>query len=81
MNKLKLFFVANKIPSEETLHSLYTSVRFKNEKIANLDEDFKIWNDGRSIFIIMDNDKISNLQDFYSFIDSNKKNEIKIKII
>ena len=81
MNKLKLFFVANRIPSEETLHSLYTSVRFENEKIANLDEDFKIWNDGRSIFIIIDNDKIRNLQNFYSFIDNNNKTEIKIKLM
>lgn len=81
MNKIKLFFVANKIPSEETLHSLYTSVRFENEKIQNLNEDFKIWNDGRSIFIIMDNDKIENIKDIYSFIDNNKKDEIKIKLI
>lgn len=81
MNKLKLFFVANKIPSEETLHSLYTSIRFKNEKIPNIDEDFKIWNDGRSIFIIMDNDKIQNIKNIYTFIDKVKQDEIKIKLI
>lgn len=81
MNKKKLLFVANKIPTEETLHSLYTSIRFEKEKISNVNEDFKIWNDGRSISIVMDNDKIHNIKEYYTFIDNKNGNAVEIKLI
>lgn len=81
MNKIKMFFMADKLPTDELLHSLYTSVRFKSEKINNLDEEFKIWNDGRSIYIIIDEDKIENIQPFFVFHDKTHNKEIKVKHI
>ncbi|HCJ8469711.1 TPA: hypothetical protein NV714_003519 [Escherichia coli] len=75
MNKVKLMWIANKMPTPEILHSLYTSIRFLNVKVDNIREDFKIWNDGRSIFIIMDEDKIENKTNLFTFGD------IKIKLL
>lgn len=79
MNKIKLFFVSDKTVSEKTLHSLYTTIRFLNDKVSNLEEDFKIWNEGRSIFIIMDENKIENLKNEFAF--RNKGKDIKIKFV
>lgn len=67
MNKVKLMWIADKMPTPELLHCLYTSIRFIDVKIENIKEDFKIWNDGRSIFIIMDFDKIENKKDLFVF--------------
>lgn len=79
MKKIKLMFVANQNISPETLHSLYTTVRFKNEKL-NVEEDFKVWSEGRAAFIIIDEDKRENLDEVYTFTTPEKK-EIKIKLM
>lgn len=79
MNKVKLMFVANQNVTNETLHALYTSIRFKNEKYET-EEDVKIWSEGRSVFIVIDQDKIENLVEQFSFITFDKK-EIKLKLM
>ena len=79
MNKfVKLTFIANSKIDNDTIHSLYTSVRFKEEKIENLQEIFKVWNEGRNIFIIIDKNKIENESIFFEFISKNKET-IRIK--
>jgi len=75
MNKIKMTWLADKMPTPEILHNLYTSIRFAKEKKDNLNEEFKIWQDGRTIFIIMDEDKIENNASNFSF------SNIKIKFI
>lgn len=77
-NFVKLTFVANSKVDNDTLHSLYTTLRFKEKKIENLQEDFKVWNEGRNIFIIMEKDKIENESMSFEFISKNKE-YIKIK--
>lgn len=75
MSKVKLMWIADKMPTPELLHNLYTSIRFLNAKVPNLQEDFKIWNDGRSIFIIMDKDKIENNNQSFIF------DRVKVKLL
>lgn len=75
MSKVKMTWLTDKMPSPQILHNLYTSIRFAKEKENNLNEDFKIWHDGRTIFIIMDEDKIQNNASNFSF------EGIKIKLL
>lgn len=77
-NFVKLTFVANSKIDNDTLHSLYTTLRFKEKKIENLQEDFKVWSEGRNVFIIMEKDKIENESMSFEFISKNKES-IKIK--
>lgn len=79
MKKLKLTFIADKNITAETLHSLYTSIRFKEDK-KEVDENFKVWSEGRSAFIIIDEDKIENDQEQFLFITHDQK-QIKIKLM
>lgn len=75
MNKVKMTWLTDKMPTPEILHNLYTNIRFSKDKEDNLNEEFKIWQDGRTIFIIMDEDKIQNNASNFVF-----KN-IKIKLL
>ncbi|WP_407579539.1 hypothetical protein [Citrobacter koseri] len=81
MNKVKMLFVADNAVSDELLHCLYTSVRFKDEKVANLEEEFKIWREGRMIHIIIDEDKIENDSDIFSFYDASTKRAVRVKLL
>lgn len=75
---IKIMFVSNMKIDNDTLHSLYTSIRFKDNKIPNLKEKFKIWNEGRNIYIIMEKSKIENQDVNFEFI-SKKGEVIKVK--
>lgn len=75
---VKIMFIANMKIDNDTLHSLYTSVRFKEEKICNLQEKFKVWNDGRNIFIIIERNKVENDSNYFEF-NSKSGELIKIK--
>lgn len=66
-NFIKLNYISNKKIDHHILHSLYTSIRFKNEKILNLNEKFKVWMDGRNVFIVMEKIKIENLKKEFEF--------------
>ena len=79
MNKVKLTFVANKNISAETIHSLYTSVIFLNEKKENSEEEFKVFNNGRMATIIMNENLIENNQNNFTFM--NFDGEIKLKLL
>lgn len=80
MSFVKMRFICNEQPNNITLHCLYTSVRFLNEKEQKEDELFQIWNDGRSVFIVIDEDKIENKSKEFSF-DVKDGKTIKIKLI
>lgn len=80
MSFVKMRFICNEQPNNITLHCLYTSVRFLNEKEQKEDELFQIWNDGRSVFIVMDEDRIENKSKDFSF-DIKDGKTIKIKLI
>jgi len=80
MSFVKMRFICNEQPNNVTLHCLYTSVRFLNEKEQKEDELFQIWNDGRSVFIVIDEDKIENKSKEFSFEVKDGKT-IKIKLI
>ena len=80
-NFRELHFISNSTPKPETLHCLYTSIRFKHEKIPNLIESFKIFQDGRSIHVIMEENKIENLQNVFSFKDRSNDKEVLVKLI
>lgn len=69
MNKIIMHWVCNKIPNNLTLHSLYTSIRFLDKKIdlSKQKEEFKIWKDGRNIFIILDDNLIENVSPEFNF--------------
>jgi hypothetical protein len=69
MNKIIMHWVCNKVPNNLTLHSLYTSIRFINQKsdLSNQKEEFKIWKDGRNIFIILDESLIENKSNEFIF--------------
>lgn len=77
-NFIKMMFVANMKIDNDTLHSLYTTIRFKKEKIDNLKETFKVWHEGRNIYIIIGKDKIENDGNLFEFISKNG-DVIKIK--
>jgi hypothetical protein len=81
MSKVKLVFVADSTVSDELLHCLYTTVRFKEEKIANINEDFKIFREGRMINIIMNEDKIENDDEMFSFYDVQTNRHVRVKLI
>lgn len=78
MNKVKMTWIADKIPTNENLHQLYTTVRDPIKKHLNLNEEFKIWNDGRKIHIIMDDNKITQIST-YQFVTNNGTSVINIK--
>lgn len=73
---IKLSFISNKVIDSYILHSLYTTIRFKENKISNLKEDFKVWKEGKNIFIILEENKIENKKELYEF-----NNGIKIKFL
>lgn len=77
-NFIKIMFVSNMKIDNDTLHSLYTTIRFKKEKISNLQEKFKIWNEGRNIYLIIEKEKIENDSSNFEFISKNGE-VIKIK--
>lgn len=77
-NFIKMMFVANMKIDNDTLHSLYTTIRFKKEKIDNLKETFKVWHEGRNIYIIIGKDKIENDGNLFEFFSKNG-DVIKIK--
>lgn len=76
MNKVTMIWMCDKIPNYEILHKLYTTIRSPEEKMLNVNEDFKIWNDGRKIYIIMDSDKIQGKRN-YTFMSGDKSVNIK----
>lgn len=78
MSYIKMRFLCSEQPNNMTLHCLYTSIRFLNQKEQKDDELFQIWNDGRTIFIVIDEDKIENKQKEFSF-DVPGSKSIKIK--
>lgn len=80
MSFVKMRFICNEQPNNITLHCLYTSVRFLEEKEQKEDELFQVWNDGRSVFIVMDESKIENHSKEFSF-EVKDKNTLKVKLI
>lgn len=80
MNYIKMKFICNIQPNNNTLHSLYTTIRYKKEKESNEDELYQVWQDGKIIYIVMDKNKVENNNDFFSFkTESNQ--DINIKLI
>ena len=80
MSFVKMRFICNEQPNNITLHCLYTSVRFLEEKEQKEDELFQVWNDGRAVFIVMDESKIENHSKEFSF-EVKDKNTLKVKLI
>ena len=64
-----MHWICNIIPDNITLHCLYTSIRFKDQKVdlGAQTEEFKIWKDGKSIYIIMDEKYIENMNTEFKF--------------
>lgn len=77
-NFTQIMFVSNMKIDNDTLHSLYTTIRFKEDKISNLKERFKVWNEGRNIYIIIEKEKIENTNTYFEFLSKNGE-IIKIK--
>ena len=77
MSFVKMRFICDKFPNHLTLHSLYTSIRYLVSKDLNSDELFQIWQDGRTIYIVMDDDKVENTSQNFNF---NHENESLINI-
>lgn len=73
MNKVIMHWICNQMPNSITLHALYTSIRFLSNKIQIEDEEFKIWQDGKSVFIIMGKEKIENKNNFFEFCGGTQK--------
>lgn len=70
MSKIKMHWVCNTIPTEQTLHCLYTSIRFLENKVdLEIAEEFKIWKDGKNIYLIMDENHIENDAVIFSFFN------------
>lgn len=80
MNYIKMKFICDIQPTNNTLHSLYTTIRYKNEKESNEDELYQVWQDGKVIYIVMDKNKVENNN--VSFIFKTELNQdINIKLI
>lgn len=72
-----MHWVCSQMPNSLTLHALYTSIRIGNKinesKPQIEGENFKIWQNGKAIYIIMDSDKIENNSNFFDFCNGFQK--------